>query len=65
MQLAFCPTFLWPLSLPLASGEARLPVCFSMAQSLGHHYIRYINQSCERTGTLWEGRNIELRHQLL
>ncbi len=54
MILAFCSTFLWPLSFPLASGEARLPVCFSMVQSLGRHYFCYINQTYERAGTLWK-----------
>ncbi|MBV1873156.1 MAG: transposase [Gammaproteobacteria bacterium] len=27
-----------------------------MMQSLGRYYVRYINQTYERTGTLWEGR---------
>jgi REP-associated tyrosine transposase len=27
-----------------------------MMQSLGRRYVRYINQTYERTGTLWEGR---------
>jgi putative transposase len=26
-------------------------------QSLGRRYVRYINRSCRRTGTLWEGRH--------
>ena len=25
-------------------------------QHLGRHYVRYINQTYQRTGTLWEGR---------
>jgi putative transposase len=33
--------------------EASLP---RTMQSLGRHYVRYINRSCRRTGTLWEGR---------
>ena len=27
-----------------------------MMQSLGRDYVRYINQTYERTGALWEGR---------
>ena len=27
-----------------------------MMQSLGRHYVRYFNYTCQRTGTLWEGR---------
>ena len=27
-----------------------------LIQSLGRYYVRYINQTHERTGTLWEGR---------
>lgn len=27
-----------------------------LVQSLGRYYVRYINQTYERTGTLWEGR---------
>jgi putative transposase len=27
-----------------------------LMQSLGRRYVRYINDSCGRTGTLWEGR---------
>ena len=27
-----------------------------MMQSLGRRYVRYINQTYKRTGTLWEGR---------
>ena len=27
-----------------------------MMQALGRYYVRYINQTYERTGTLWEGR---------
>ena len=27
-----------------------------MMQSLGRYYVRYINQTYQRTGTLWEGR---------
>jgi putative transposase len=27
-----------------------------MMQSLGRYYVRYINQTYHRTGTLWEGR---------
>ena len=27
-----------------------------MMQSLGRYYVRYINQTYDRTGTLWEGR---------
>jgi DNA-binding transcriptional regulator YiaG len=27
-----------------------------MMQSLGRRYVRHINDSCRRTGTLWEGR---------
>lgn len=27
-----------------------------LMQSLGRYYVRYINQTYERTGTLWEGR---------
>jgi putative transposase len=25
-------------------------------QNLGRYYVRYINQTYQRTGTLWEGR---------
>jgi putative transposase len=25
-------------------------------QNLGRYYVRYINQTCQRTGTLWGGR---------
>ena len=25
-------------------------------QSVGRRYVRYVNQACRRTGTLWEGR---------
>jgi len=28
----------------------------NMMQSLGRRYVRYINQTYKRTGTLWEGR---------
>jgi len=28
----------------------------SMMQSLGRYYVRYINTTYRRTGTLWEGR---------
>ena len=66
MILAFCPTFLWPpVTYSLASGEARLLVCFSMKRSLGRYYVRYIKQPYGRAGTLWEGRCIEFKHQLL
>ncbi len=27
-----------------------------LLQSLGRYYVRYINSTCQRTGTLWEGR---------
>ena len=27
-----------------------------LIQSLGRYYVRYINQTHDRTGTLWEGR---------
>ncbi|MFT5116479.1 MAG: putative transposase [Parasphingorhabdus sp.] len=27
-----------------------------LMQSLGRYYVRYINQTYDRTGTLWEGR---------
>jgi len=27
-----------------------------MMQSIGRYYVRYINQTYQRTGTLWEGR---------
>ncbi len=27
-----------------------------MMQSVGRRYVRYINNTCQRTGTLWEGR---------
>ncbi len=28
----------------------------AMMQALGRRYVRYINDACHRTGTLWEGR---------
>jgi len=27
-----------------------------LMQSVGRHFVRYINATCRRTGTLWEGR---------
>ncbi len=27
-----------------------------MMQALGRRYVRYVNQTYHRTGTLWEGR---------
>lgn len=27
-----------------------------LLQSVGRHYVRYVNQAYQRSGTLWEGR---------
>jgi putative transposase len=40
-----------PLAAP--AEEANLPRAM---QSLGRNYVRYVNRSRRRTGTLWEGR---------
>lgn len=39
----------------LATGSKRGSISLMM-QSLGRRYVRYVNTSRERTGTLWEGR---------
>lgn len=38
----------------LTASAARSPS--RMMQALGRRYVRYFNDRCERTGTLWEGR---------